>query len=96
MRGSRIPRLMYDVPMFKALDRSTIKAECDMSLKRLGVDYIDLYYTHSQVIPPVMTTIEETMDALNELKKRKDPCHRRREREHGSSARIRKVGTSLT
>ena len=26
-----------------------------------------------------MTTIEETMDALNELKKRrKDPCHRRR------------------
>ena len=51
VRGSRIPRLMYDVPMFKALDRSTIKAECDMSLKRLGVDYIDLYYTHSQVIP---------------------------------------------
>ena len=69
VRGSRIPRLMYDVPMFKALDRSTIKAECDMSLKRLGVDYIDLYYTHSQVIPPVMTTIEETMDALMELKK---------------------------
>ncbi len=69
VRGSRIPRLMYDVPMFKALDRSTIKTECEMSLKRLGVDYIDLYYTHSQVIPPVMTTIEETMDAMMELKK---------------------------
>ena len=41
-----------------------IKASCDGSLKRLGVDTIDLYYQH-RVDPD--TPIEETVGAMSEL-----------------------------
>ena len=41
-----------------------VKAACDMSLKRLGVDHIDLYYQH-RVDPSV--PIEETVGAMAEL-----------------------------
>lgn len=40
--------------------------ECEASLKRLDVDYIDFYFVHW---PDVNTPIEETMDAMLELKK---------------------------
>ncbi|GAQ09952.1 aldo-keto reductase yakc [NADP(+)] [Aspergillus lentulus] len=40
------------------------KKACDASLKRLGVDSIDLYYLHS---PNPQTPIEETMRAMVEL-----------------------------
>jgi aryl-alcohol dehydrogenase-like predicted oxidoreductase len=43
---------------------SYIKSACDASLKRLGVDYIDLYYLHR--IDP-QTPIEESMQALADL-----------------------------
>jgi len=43
-----------------------VKAACDASLKRLGTDYIDLYYQH-RVDPK--TPIEETVGALAELVK---------------------------
>jgi aryl-alcohol dehydrogenase-like predicted oxidoreductase len=43
-----------------------VKAACDMSLKRLGVDHIDLYYQH-RVDPEV--PIEETVGAMAELVK---------------------------
>jgi aryl-alcohol dehydrogenase-like predicted oxidoreductase len=43
-----------------------VKAACDMSLKRLGTDYIDLYYQH-RVDPEV--PIEETVGAMAELVK---------------------------
>lgn len=43
-----------------------VKAACDMSLKRLGVDHIDLYYQH-RVDPTV--PIEETVGAMAELVK---------------------------
>ena len=43
-----------------------VKAACDASLKRLGVDYIDLYYQH-RVDPE--TPIEETVGAMAELVK---------------------------
>ncbi len=43
-----------------------VKAACDMSLKRLGVDYIDLYYQH-RVDPNV--PIEDTVGAMAELVK---------------------------
>jgi len=42
------------------------KAACDASLKRLGTDYIDLYYQH-RVDP--QTPIEETVGAMAELVK---------------------------
>lgn len=43
-----------------------VKACCEASLKRLGTDYIDLYYQH-RVDPK--TPIEETVGALSELVK---------------------------
>jgi aryl-alcohol dehydrogenase-like predicted oxidoreductase len=43
-----------------------VKAACEMSLKRLGVDHIDLYYQH-RVDPQV--PIEETVGAMAELVK---------------------------
>lgn len=42
-------------------------ADCDASLMRLGVDYIDLYISH---IPDVSTPFDETMGALKELKQK--------------------------
>lgn len=43
-----------------------IKAACDASLKRLGIDYIDLYYQH-RVDP--QTPIEDTVGAMADLVK---------------------------
>ena len=43
-----------------------VKACCDASLRRLGTDYIDLYYQHR--VDPA-TPIEETVGALSELVK---------------------------
>lgn len=43
-----------------------VKASCDASLKRLGTDYIDLYYQHR--LDPE-TPIEETVGAMAELVK---------------------------
>jgi aryl-alcohol dehydrogenase-like predicted oxidoreductase len=43
-----------------------VKSACDASLKRLGTDYIDLYYQH-RVDP--LTPIEETVGAMADLVK---------------------------
>lgn len=40
--------------------------ECDRSLQRMGLDFIDLYFVHS---PDPNTPFSETMNALRELKK---------------------------
>jgi len=55
-----------DDPTFWALSgkREYVHAACDASLKRLGVDHIDLYYQH-RVDPD--TPIEETVGAMAEL-----------------------------
>ncbi|CAG8575803.1 14669_t:CDS:2 [Funneliformis mosseae] len=47
-------------------DRDYVRQACEKSLKRLGVDYVDLYYQH-RVDPK--TPIEETVAALAELVK---------------------------
>jgi aryl-alcohol dehydrogenase-like predicted oxidoreductase len=41
-----------------------VRASCDESLERLGVDHIDLYYQHR---PDPRTPIEETVGAMSEL-----------------------------
>jgi len=41
-----------------------VRAACDASLRRLGVDHIDLYYQHRV---DVSTPIEETVGAMSEL-----------------------------
>jgi aryl-alcohol dehydrogenase-like predicted oxidoreductase len=55
-----------DDPKFRAVDGRPeyVRAACDASLQRLGVDAIDLYYLH-RVDPDV--PIEETAGALAEL-----------------------------
>lgn len=53
-----------DIP--KRLTAPLIASECDRSLRRLGVDTIDLYYAH---VDDRLTPLEETMEALDRLVK---------------------------
>ncbi|MGW2387296.1 aldo/keto reductase [Streptomyces sp. NPDC001658] len=53
-------------PEFQGLSAANIKAAADASLRRLGTDYIDLYYTHFDK-PEV--PVEEIIGALDELVK---------------------------
>lgn len=47
-------------------DREYVKTACERSLRRLGVDTIDLYYCHRV---DGATPIEKTIEAMVELKK---------------------------
>jgi aryl-alcohol dehydrogenase-like predicted oxidoreductase len=47
-------------------DPEYVKQACEKSLKRLGLDKIDLYYCHRV---DKVTPIEETVAAMAELKK---------------------------
>ncbi|MFI0977822.1 aldo/keto reductase [Streptomyces sp. NPDC021093] len=51
-------------PSYKGLSATTIKAAAEESLRRLGTDYIDLYYTHYDD-PSV--PVEEFVTALDQL-----------------------------
>ncbi|GHE52107.1 NADP-dependent aryl-alcohol dehydrogenase [Streptomyces longispororuber] len=51
-------------PEYKGLSARTVKAAAEESLRRLGTDYIDLYYTHYDD-PSV--PVEEFITALDEL-----------------------------
>lgn len=55
--------------VFKDLSPASIRRDLEYSLRRLGTDYIDIYYTHWQSIPPAFTPIEETMYELLKMKK---------------------------
>jgi aryl-alcohol dehydrogenase-like predicted oxidoreductase len=55
---------MGDDPNAQGNSRRWIIAECDNSLRRLGVDYIDLYQIHR---PDHTTDIDETLGALSDL-----------------------------
>jgi aryl-alcohol dehydrogenase-like predicted oxidoreductase len=57
---------MSDCPNDRGLSRKHIMASIDASLKRLGVDYVDLYQTHR--FDP-NTPIEETCEALHDVVK---------------------------
>ena len=48
-------------PNARGLSRKHIEQACEASLRRMGVDFIDLYQIHG---PDPYTPIEETMDAL--------------------------------
>ena len=55
---------MADTPNAKGLSRKHIFEACQRSLKRLGVDFVDLYQIHG---PDPYTPVEETMKALDDL-----------------------------
>ena len=46
-----------------------IKREIDLTLGRLNMEYIDIYYTHWQAVNEFPVPIEETMGAMMDLKK---------------------------
>ncbi|MFF3643141.1 aldo/keto reductase [Streptomyces sp. NPDC002564] len=51
-------------PEYKGLSAATVKGAADASLRRLGTDYIDLYYTH---FDDPSVPVEEIIGALDEL-----------------------------
>ena len=55
---------MGDGPNDKGSSRHHLITACEASLKRLGTDYIDLYFMHAF---DAMTPVEETLRALDDL-----------------------------
>ncbi|MCB8883238.1 L-glyceraldehyde 3-phosphate reductase [Acidisoma cellulosilytica] len=55
---------MWPGPYGMGGSRKYIVASCDQSLKRMGLDYVDIFYSHR---PDFETPLEETMDALAQL-----------------------------
>lgn len=55
---------MWDGPYGNWGSRKSIIASADQSLKRLGLDYVDIFYSHR---PDPETPIEETAEALDQL-----------------------------
>ena len=57
-------RLGHDVTIYRNSKPESVAYECEQSLKRLGIDSIDLYQVHW---PDTTTPVEETMAALVKL-----------------------------
>jgi 1-deoxyxylulose-5-phosphate synthase len=57
---------MHDGPNGAGLSRKAVMAEIDNSLRRLGMDYVDLYQIHRW---DPATPIEETVEALHDVVK---------------------------
>ncbi len=57
------------VTIRRNLSPKSIRVQVEASLKRLNTEYIDLLITHWQSIEPFYTPIEETVSALEALKK---------------------------
>lgn len=53
---------MWDGPFGEWGSRKSLIASCDQSLKRMGLDYVDIFYHHR---PDPNTPIEESMQALD-------------------------------
>lgn len=55
---------MHDGPTGQGLSRGAIMEQVDASLRRLGTDYIDVYYIHrfDDTVP-----VEQTMEALHDI-----------------------------
>lgn len=62
--ASKVSNKVGDTPDLQGLSRAAIMRCVEDSLKRLGTDYLDIYYLH---LPDRKTPIEETLDALNDL-----------------------------
>ena len=62
--ATKVSGKMHDGPGGSGLSRKAILEQVDASLRRLGTDYIDVYYLHR--FDPE-TPVEETMAALDDL-----------------------------
>lgn len=62
--ATKVHQKMREGPNGGGLSRKAILSEIDLSLKRLGTDYVDLYIIHRW---DYGTPIEETMEALNDV-----------------------------
>ncbi len=62
--SSKVRSRVGDGPNDQGLSRHHILRQIDLSLRRLGADYLDLYITHS---PDPATPLEETLGALDGL-----------------------------
>lgn len=62
--ATKVFNKMGEGPNDRSLSRKHIMEQCDASLKRLGTDYIDIYYCHRY---DKETPLEETLRALDDL-----------------------------
>ena len=62
--SSKAGYLMWDGPYGEWGSRKYLISSCDQSLKRLGLDYVDIFYSH-RMDPD--TPLEETMGALDQI-----------------------------
>lgn len=62
--SSKAGYLMWPGPYGEWGSRKYLISSCDQSLKRMGLDYVDIFYSHR---PDPRTPIEETMGALDSL-----------------------------
>jgi len=62
--SSKAGYLMWDGPYGNGSSRKYIIASCDQSLRRMGLDYVDIFYTHRY---DGITPVEETAEALVQL-----------------------------
>ena len=62
--ATKVHGRMHDGPNGAGLSRKAILSEIDHSLRRLGMDYVDLYIIHRW---DYQTPIEETMEALHDV-----------------------------
>ena len=62
--SSKAGYLMWPGPYGEWGSRKYLLASCDQSLKRMGLDYVDIFYSHR---PDPDTPLEETMMALDAI-----------------------------
>jgi aryl-alcohol dehydrogenase-like predicted oxidoreductase len=62
--ATKVGNAMSDDPAERGLSRRWIHASCDASLRRLGLDHIDVYQMHR---PDPDTPLEESLGAFDEL-----------------------------
>jgi aryl-alcohol dehydrogenase-like predicted oxidoreductase len=62
--ATKVSGKMHDGPGGSGLSRKAVLEQVDASLRRLGTDYIDVYYVHRF---DAETPVEETMSALHSL-----------------------------
>jgi L-glyceraldehyde 3-phosphate reductase len=60
--SSKAGFLMWEGPYGEWGSRKSLIASCDQSLKRMGLDYVDIFYHHR---PDPETPLEESMQALD-------------------------------